>query len=253
MTNPALQANVGADDILPEKVYRVRIDGVECVRKGSGYYSLQTNKYVPIAHGTEIEVLEIREVVATGSQKKRPEATRTRGKVPDESATPQERDAYALASIKDRIRKSPRGVTLCSQSAQESAERLGFQIPSGNARAAFTGYVQEPFSSIPAATNPQECDTNCSPDTVFWDLCVFSNTRNGKKYGHRACACRLSTGEVYVSDPYMPGGNRDGIHTFEAYTSRRRILKAHGYKASDGNGTSALIFPSADQRESTPS
>jgi hypothetical protein len=52
---------IGAGDILPASVSRVKINGVEGERKNTqrpGYYDVKTGKYLPIYDGDKIEIID---------------------------------------------------------------------------------------------------------------------------------------------------------------------------------------------------
>lgn len=53
---------IGAGDLLPPTVNRVKINGIEGERKSTprpGYYDVKTGKYLPIYDGDKIEVVKI--------------------------------------------------------------------------------------------------------------------------------------------------------------------------------------------------
>lgn len=63
--NPAINSAVGAGDILPDEVDRVKINGTEGVKKldpRPGFYDAKTDRYLPIFDGYSIEILSSEEL-----------------------------------------------------------------------------------------------------------------------------------------------------------------------------------------------
>ncbi len=104
--------------------------------------------------------------------------------------------------------KSPSGITLCSKTARKNGKMFGIQLPSWNGKEAVHKPPKDKEHFI-TSTSKQKNNNSCinlekiAPNNAnFADLSIESNTKNWRRYGHRAVAFLDESWHRRVLDPY---------------------------------------------------